>query len=79
MASGVSIYGESGRIVAEGGPGAGAQLIDGEGGVASRYGSTPAAYLIRPDGYVGFRRGAGQLFDHLPRYLANLFGPPKGG
>jgi len=75
--AGVSIYGESGRIVAEGGPGA--QLIDREGGVASRYGSTPAAYLIRPDGYVGFRCRAGQLFDHLPRYLANLFGPPKGG
>ena len=36
------------RIAARGT--AGIDLIDSEGTVAARYGSGPAAYLIRPDG-----------------------------
>lgn len=33
----------------------GGDYVDREGVIAQRYGSTPTAYLIRPDGYVGFR------------------------
>ena len=40
---------------------AGAELTDRDGEVAARYGSTPAAYLIRPDGYVGFRAARARL------------------
>ena len=54
---------------------AGAALLDSGGEVAARYGSTPAAYLIRPDGYVAFRCCAAEVSAHLPRYLAELFGP----
>ena len=53
---------------------AGAELLDRGGEVAARYGSTPAAYLIRPDGYVAFRCGAEEVSANLPRYLADLFG-----
>lgn len=56
----------------------GGQLIDREGAVAGRYGSVPAAYLIRPDGYLGFRCRASEHSEHLPRYLARLLGPAKG-
>jgi 2-polyprenyl-6-methoxyphenol hydroxylase-like FAD-dependent oxidoreductase len=66
------------RIAATGGS-QGGQLIDREGAVAARYGSVPAAFLIRPDGYVGFRCRAGEHSEHLPRYLARLLGPAKDG
>ena len=33
----------------------GGDYVDREGVIAQRYGSTPTAYLMRPDGYVGFR------------------------
>jgi 2-polyprenyl-6-methoxyphenol hydroxylase-like FAD-dependent oxidoreductase len=51
------------------------ELIDRDGEVAARYGSIPAAYLIRPDGYVAFRCSGGEISEHLPRYLTELFGP----
>jgi 2-polyprenyl-6-methoxyphenol hydroxylase-like FAD-dependent oxidoreductase len=52
---------------------AGAELIDREGQFAARYGSNPAAYLIRPDGYVAFQGGENDAAIHLPRYLNELF------
>jgi hypothetical protein len=57
----------------------GGQLSDREGAVAARYGSVPAAFLIRPDGYVGFRCRASEHSEHLPRYLSRLFGTGKDG
>jgi 2-polyprenyl-6-methoxyphenol hydroxylase-like FAD-dependent oxidoreductase len=60
------------RIAAQGM--AGAELIDCQGKITARFGATPVAYLIRPDGYVGFRCGASDLATHLPRYLGKLFG-----
>jgi hypothetical protein len=60
------------RVAAAGS--SGGQLIDRDEEVAKRYGSASAAYLIRPDGYVGFRCGESELSAHLPRYLAKLFG-----
>ena len=52
----------------------GEELTDLKGEVAARYGSIPAAYLIRPDGYVGFRRNGGEVATHLPQYLTELLG-----
>jgi len=52
----------------------GEELTDLKGEVAARYGSIPAAYLIRPDGYVGFRCNGGEVATHLPQYLTELFG-----
>ncbi len=52
----------------------GADLIDCQGAVAAQYGSAPAAYLIRPDGYVGMRSPASEAAVHLPRYFAQLCG-----
>jgi 2-polyprenyl-6-methoxyphenol hydroxylase-like FAD-dependent oxidoreductase len=60
------------RIAAQGM--AGAELIDCEGKIAARFAASPAAYVIRPDGYVGFRCGASDLATHLPRYLGHFFG-----
>jgi hypothetical protein len=57
------------------GPGLGADLTDSEGIVAARYTSTPAAYLIRPDGYIGFRGQPSTVSTDLPRYFAKLFAP----
>ncbi len=59
------------RIAASGT--AGAELIDRDGKLAAHYGSNPAAYLIRPDGYVAFRGGEKDTAMHLPRYLSELF------
>jgi 2-polyprenyl-6-methoxyphenol hydroxylase-like FAD-dependent oxidoreductase len=55
------------------GPGSGAELIDRERIVAARYTSPPAAYLIRPDGYIGFRSERREASKHLPPYLAKIF------
>jgi 2-polyprenyl-6-methoxyphenol hydroxylase-like FAD-dependent oxidoreductase len=52
---------------------AGGDFIDREGVVAQRYGASPAAYLIRPDGYVGFRCDGRTVSTNLPRYLAKIF------
>jgi hypothetical protein len=60
------------RIATAEGPGE--QLVDSEGAIAARYGAAPVAYLIRPDGYVGFRCGESELSEYLPRYLGKLFG-----
>jgi 2-polyprenyl-6-methoxyphenol hydroxylase-like FAD-dependent oxidoreductase len=57
----------------------GGDFIDREGMVAKRYGSAPAAYLIRPDGYVGFRCGGRTIAASLPHYLAKLFSPAASG
>ena len=51
-----------------------ADLIDCEGAVAAQYGSAPAAYLIRPDGYVCMRCPADKAAAHLPRYFVQLCG-----
>jgi 2-polyprenyl-6-methoxyphenol hydroxylase-like FAD-dependent oxidoreductase len=51
----------------------GGDYVDREGIVAQHYGSTPAAYLIRPDGYVGFRCDGRAVATSLPHYLAKLF------
>jgi hypothetical protein len=50
----------------------GGDYVDREGVVAKRYGSAAAAYLIRPDGYVGFRGDWRAVSANLPRYLAKL-------
>ena len=51
-------------------------LVDAEGEAFERLGVADAAqYLVRPDGYVGFRC-AGSDLDGVERYLANWF--PKG-
>ena len=55
----------------------GGDYVDREGTVAQRYGSTPAAYLIRPDGYVGFRCDLRTVSGNLPHYFAKLF--PSAG
>jgi 2-polyprenyl-6-methoxyphenol hydroxylase-like FAD-dependent oxidoreductase len=57
----------------------GGDYVDRESVVAKRYGSTPMAYLIRPDGYVGFRCDQRTLSENLPRYLAKLFSPDGSG
>ena len=53
--------------------GSGGDLIDAKGEVAKRYGSAGAAYLIRPDGYVGFRCTLNDMPRYLPGHLAKLF------
>jgi 2-polyprenyl-6-methoxyphenol hydroxylase-like FAD-dependent oxidoreductase len=53
----------------------GGDYVDCESVVAKRYGSTPIAYLIRPDGYVGFRCDQRTLSENLSHYLAKLFSP----
>jgi 2-polyprenyl-6-methoxyphenol hydroxylase-like FAD-dependent oxidoreductase len=55
--------------------GSGGDLIDANGEVARHYGSTGTAYLIRPDGYVGFRCALSDAPRYLPGHLAKLFAP----
>jgi hypothetical protein len=43
------------------------------GEIVAHFGSAPAAYLIRPDGYVGFRCRRRDVATELPRYLARYF------
>ena len=57
----------------------GGDYVDREGVVAKRYGSTPVAYLIRPDGYVGFRCDWRTVSTSLPHYLATLFSSAGSG
>ena len=52
---------------------AGGDLVDRSGEFARRYGSAATAYLIRPDGYVGFRGTWSDLPRHLPDHLSKLF------
>jgi 2-polyprenyl-6-methoxyphenol hydroxylase-like FAD-dependent oxidoreductase len=60
-------------------PGAsGGDFIDREGMVAKRYGPAPAAYVIRPDGYVGFRGDRRTVATNLPHYLAKLLSAGSG-
>ncbi len=58
-----------------GADGAVGDLIDSEGEVAKRYGSAATAYLIRPDGYVGFRCASNDISRYLPGHLAKLLAP----
>jgi hypothetical protein len=58
---------------------AGGDFIDREGVVAKRYGSSPAAYLIRPDGYVGFRCDGRTVSTNLSGYLAKIFSSAGSG
>jgi 2-polyprenyl-6-methoxyphenol hydroxylase-like FAD-dependent oxidoreductase len=55
------------------GDGLGAILTDPTGELHERYGASgPTAYLVRPDGYVGFRSqpaDEARLLEHLSRYL----------
>jgi hypothetical protein len=55
------------------GAGTGAKLIDRDGMVAAHYSATPTAYLIRPDGYIGFRSEWHNISAHLPGYVAKIF------
>jgi 2-polyprenyl-6-methoxyphenol hydroxylase-like FAD-dependent oxidoreductase len=41
--------------------------------IVAHFGSAPAAYLIRPDGYVGFHCRRGDVANELPGYLARYF------
>jgi 2-polyprenyl-6-methoxyphenol hydroxylase-like FAD-dependent oxidoreductase len=63
------------RRVTAAGKGGGGDLVDHNGEVGARYGSAAMGYLIRPDGYVGFRCGWSDLSRHLPAHLATLFAP----
>jgi 2-polyprenyl-6-methoxyphenol hydroxylase-like FAD-dependent oxidoreductase len=54
-------------------PSPSADFIDVHGEVAAHYGVEPAAYLVRPDGYVAFRCGIGHLISLLPSYLERTF------
>jgi 2-polyprenyl-6-methoxyphenol hydroxylase-like FAD-dependent oxidoreductase len=54
-------------------PTASADFIDIHGEVAAHYGVEPAAYLVRPDGYVAFRCGIGDVMNLLPPYLERTF------
>jgi hypothetical protein len=45
---------------------------DHEGEFAAAYGTGPAAFLIRPDGYIGWRGGSWRDLG-LPEYLARVF------
>ena len=57
------------------GPAAGLSLADSEGEAHRRYGvSGPRLYLVRPDGYVGFRGGPQDAPD-LAAYLDEVFQP----
>jgi 2-polyprenyl-6-methoxyphenol hydroxylase-like FAD-dependent oxidoreductase len=60
------------RVAAAGA--AGGDLVDRSGEAMARYGSAATAYLIRPDGYVGFRCGAREVSTRLPHYLSKLLG-----
>jgi 2-polyprenyl-6-methoxyphenol hydroxylase-like FAD-dependent oxidoreductase len=57
----------------------GGDYVDRESVVAKRYGATPIAYLIRPDGYVGFRCDQRTVSENLAHYLAELFSPAGSG
>jgi 2-polyprenyl-6-methoxyphenol hydroxylase-like FAD-dependent oxidoreductase len=57
----------------------GGDYVDREGILAQRYGSTPAVYVIRPDGYVGFRCDWRTVSTSLPPYLAKLFSSAGSG
>jgi len=50
-----------------------ADFTDVSGDVASRYGIEAAAYLVRPDGHVGFRCSLGETNNLLPDYLKKIF------
>jgi 3-(3-hydroxy-phenyl)propionate hydroxylase len=51
-------------------------LIDSNRELAEKYGTTPALYLIRPDGYIAFRSLATQRH-FLRAYLSKLFARPS--
>jgi hypothetical protein len=57
----------------------GGDYVGRENVVVKRYGSTPIAYLIRPDGYVGFRSDQRTVPENLAHYLAELFSPAGSG
>jgi 3-(3-hydroxy-phenyl)propionate hydroxylase len=56
-----------------------ADFIDIHGEVAAHYGVEPAAYLVRPDGYVAFRCGIGDLMNLLLPYLERTFSRQEEG
>ena len=48
-------------------------FTDDDGTVALHYGLEPAAYLVRPDGYVAFRCRLSDASQRLPEYLKRVF------
>jgi 2-polyprenyl-6-methoxyphenol hydroxylase-like FAD-dependent oxidoreductase len=46
---------------------------DRDGEIVAHFGSAPATYMIRPDGYVGLHCRRGDVATALPRYLARYF------
>jgi hypothetical protein len=60
-------------------PSPSADFLDIHGEVAAHYGVEPAAYLVRPDGYVAFRCGIGDLMKLLPPYLERTFSRQENG
>jgi hypothetical protein len=60
---------------ADAGPGGALAVRDASGEFSSAYGATDTCvYLVRPDGYVGFR-AAGAAAEPLLGYLGKIFGP----
>lgn len=56
-------------------PGSDGPLVDQKGNAFARLGVRDTAqYLVRPDGYIGFR-SAGRTFEQLDRYLADWYIP----
>jgi hypothetical protein len=51
-------------------------LVDLEGTLHQQYGADASIYLIRPDGYIGFR-GVPARADHFLQYVRQLFGEPR--
>lgn len=52
------------------------EILDRNGDIARSYGGITALYLVRPDGYIGYRSGLSQIAK-LEGYLDRWFAPEK--